>query len=126
MKTCAESNGIDWVQLQQCANGPLALELQRVSAIESRIQRAAYGTKGLPVVYVASPNGTLVEVHTTAPGAPLPLYCGPDPLQVLEAICKSLLDASPSGDYPDCANEEAMCKAIAASSRLPKCKKYVE
>jgi hypothetical protein len=125
MKTCAEKTGIDWEKLQQCANGPLALELQKQSATESRIQRAAYGTKGLPVVYVASPNGTLVEVHTHQPGAPLPLYCGPTPLEVLRAICTSLLASSPTGNYPACTSEAAMCNAIAANWRLPECKKYL-
>ena len=125
MKTCAGKTGINWEQLQQCANGPAALELQKRSAEASRAAHAAYGTKGLPVVYITSPNGTQVQVKTAQPGAPLPLYCGPTPLEVLRVICGNLLAADPTGNYPDCASESTMCNAIAANWRLPECKVHL-
>merc|ERR1712080_621146 len=63
MKDCSSKLGINWGNLQQCAQGEMGKQLLFASASVSRSQGATYGTKGLPVVYVRSSNGTSTVVR---------------------------------------------------------------
>eukprot|EP00035_Acanthoeca_spectabilis_P000197 m.71700 g.71700 ORF g.71700 m.71700 type:complete len:290 (-) comp10077_c0_seq2:1224-2093(-) len=116
MKRCALDLGFDWSALQRCVDGHDGDVLQTASAAAVEERGDTYGTKGLPVVTVASSTGHVVRVTTTQK---VPLFCGPTPLEVLRVICS----AFPSGASPAvCSSTRGLCSVIANATRLPDCR----
>jgi hypothetical protein len=102
MKNCSSKLSIDWATLNKCgdtAQSDKGQKLMEVSAAYSASLGVKYGLQGLPVVHIAGMDG---HVDTKQP---IPITCGPTPLEVLKDICTQRAKTSPS--VPSCCEDHS-------------------
>ena len=102
MQNCSTKLGIDWPTLNKCgdtAQSPQGQALMEVSARYSDSLGVKYGLQGLPVVHIAGMDG---HVGTKQP---IPITCGPTPLEVLKAICTQR--AKTASTVPACCEDHS-------------------